>query len=323
MRALFFSDIHFHLWGKFNEDMKRTKASFRILEFLFKLAEHNKVPLIFGGDMFHDPEAISNELWSLFQPEVLRLFNYYPSVEVYAISGNHDMKDANTPKLRSPSYIRTLSNSISRFKCIDFETVRFNGWYLHGVPYLTHNEGIMAEISKFNLKPNVPHVLLLHTDFQGQKDTSGVEVGRGQGIDESYFKNFKLVMSGHIHKAGRVRKNIYSIGSPNQLRTSDMGGEFGYWILGDDFKLTFKALDIAPEFRYYKEDKERDNFHLWIKEPITEEALISEARAFDTSNKSDIVDAYLEYEGIQSKTKSRYLKQLFNKVEELYEAYNL
>lgn len=324
MRAIFFSDIHLHIWGKFNENNRRTKSQFKIIENLFALAHRYKAPIIFTGDLFHDPESLSNELYSMFQPWFNGLFRLYPGVTFYGLSGNHDMRNANTLRLRSPSYIHTLSNSINRFRCIDFDSVELDDkTMIHGVPYLTHNEGIMEAINKCNTSTPHTHILLLHTDFKGQKDTNGIEVGRGEGIDEEVFTRFKHVISGHIHKPGKVRKNIISVGSPCQMRSSDMGGDFGYWVLEDNFKMVFKPITYTPEFKYYDKESETDNFHFWLKRPVDGVTIEKESRSFNLTSKADIVDAYMQYEGIQSKSKSRYLKNLLSKVEAMYEENNI
>lgn len=313
MRFILFSDAHFHIWGNYNEGNRRVQAQMQAIEKLFYIANQSKAPLVFTGDMFHDPEGISNELWSIFQPWFMELFNRYP-VNLYAISGNHDMKETNTFRKRSPSYINTLANSIKNFHNLDFESVDLGDYVLHGVPYITHNEGIMEVVRGFKLSPKKKNILLLHTDFKGQKDTGGMEVGKGANIEEDYLSKFDLVLSGHIHKPGKIRGNIYSIGAPYQLRVSDMGGSFGYWICRDNFKMSFKPLEDLPEFRYYTRLEEVDKFHYWVKKPIEDTEALKEVKVLNLEDKQQVVIDFLKATEEKSKSRKIYLINLIKRI---------
>jgi len=313
MKFVVFSDFHAHIWGNYNENNRRVVSQMKLMERVFAIASAKKCPLVFTGDMFHDPESISNELWSIFQPWFIELFNRYP-IQVYAISGNHDMKDTNTFKRRSPSYINTLSNSIKNLHNLDFNYVEMEDYVLYGVPYLTHNEGIMEVINSFTLSKTKKNILLLHTDFKGQKDTSGIEVGKGTNIEEKTLEKFDLVLSGHIHKPGKVRNNIYSVGAPCQLRASDMGGQFGYWVCRDSFKMDFKVFNDAPEFRYFTDPSETDNFHFWVKKPMENTEILAESKTFSLEDKQKVAIEYLNHVQVKSKNRRHYLISLLKRI---------
>jgi len=316
-KAIIFSDVHLHIWGNFNVDLMRTRFSFEFIEDMFVKAHAQKVPLLFPGDLFHDPESISNTLWSLFQPFITDLFNRYPSVHIYAISGNHDMRETNSYLRRSPSYINTLSNTFKNFHCIDFSSVDLGSFALHGIPYITHNEGFMDAVRKIKKISGKPNILMLHTDFKNQKDTNGIIIGKGTNVEEDVLASFDLVLSGHVHKPGHLRSNIYSIGAPCQQRSSDMDGKFGYWNLKDDFSLNFKPIN-GPRFKTYKDASEivSEPLVFWIKENVSSEDIDTGIEFTNVSDKFAVVRDYLSFIHNSSKLKHRYLNHLLNKLDE-------
>jgi DNA repair exonuclease SbcCD nuclease subunit len=265
MKAIFFSDIHFNRWYQFNVDNSRLKMQGEVLKHLFSLASAQKVPLIFGGDMFNNPKEIQNALWGYTMVLFKHLYSEYPDVHVYAISGNHDMAEKNTLEHRSPSYVKTLAEVFPQFHCIDFKTQKFDGFSIYGIPYLEQDLGFNDLLKTKQVKGKT--ILLVHTSLAGQKDTSGMVVGDGTNIDTKLFAKFHKVMSGHIHKPGLVKKGFISIGAPMQLRLSDKGGRFGYWVLRDNLDVDFKEITFTPKFRLYKKASEITNSKdYWVKE---------------------------------------------------------
>jgi DNA repair exonuclease SbcCD nuclease subunit len=299
MKAIIFSDIHLHSWAKFNRDNYRLKNQLDTLEHLFQVAFRSKVPIIFGGDMFMDPESLKNSLLSVSLPFIQDLFRKY-NVDFFAISGNHDLESENSLSRRAPTYINTLANTIESFHNIDFDSADFGDWVLHGVPYLMFNRGIMDHINSITLDKSKFNILLLHTDFKGQVDTNGFAVGKGENISESGLRRFDLVLSGHIHKPGLVKNNIFSIGAPMQIRLSDMGGKFGYWVLDDKFKLTFREINDTPKFRLYEKESEVENdFDFWVKIPREDDLTVMLSTDIDLSNREELIKQYLRWKGIK------------------------
>ncbi len=317
MKGIWFSDIHLYYWAKYNKDGRRLQGQLEILEFLFKQAYTYNVPLFFGGDLFHSPIGVSNTLLSAVLPRLLELFNIYP-IQMYAISGNHDLEGINNLKHRSPSYINTLANSIKDFHNLDFESVEFEDFVVHGVPYLTNNVGFEEAISDIEVVQGKFNILMNHGDYKDQKDTNGIIIGKGENVDEEALKKFDLVMSGHVHKAGHLREHIYSIGSPMQHRLSDLGGAFGYWTLKKRFRLSFKEITTTPKYRLYSSESQRDNTtDFWVKEPKADievnDMLEDEV---DFQDHANIGRQYLDATGIKSRNKRRLLTEILTEIED-------
>lgn len=316
MKPIFFSDHHFNGWAKFNEDGRRLKSQIDILQTILQRAFRSKSPVFFGGDLFHTPSSLDNDLLSEAWPKIMDLFRIYP-VDVYAISGNHDMSNVNSFRKRSPSYINTLANCIPNFHNLDFESIEFDEFIVYGLPYIHYNDGYMKYLDTINPPKNKVSILLNHTDYRGQTDTNGLVVGKGENIEEEGLAKFTYVFSGHIHKMGKVRKNIYSLGATAQQRVSDANGVFGYWILANLKPQHIEIID-APKFRFYKDPSEIDNnTDYWVKEsaaPLESEDMPD--FTLDLSNRQNLVGSYMRWAGVKSQAKRKLLLELINKVDE-------
>lgn len=89
--------------------------------------------------------------------------------------------------------------------------------------------------------------MIMHDDVKGQTYDNGRKIM--SGLDAGVFSG-KGIYSGHIHKRQENGKVIY-IGSPYQLRRSDIGNVCGVYTLdvsGDDVIRTFDVNPVSPEF---------------------------------------------------------------------------
>jgi len=314
MKAVILSDSHFHYWQQHNVDNKRLKSQLDSFEKVVKFAWSKGVPILYGGDLFHNPSEISNKLLSYVVSRLRYLFNNYP-VLIYAISGNHDMSEKNTLTHRSPSFISSLSSVFDNFHCVDFTQFSIEDMDIYAIPYLTLNVGFMDHIKTLKPRPSRLNILLCHTSFNGQQDTNGVVVGTGENIDETKLEDFDLILAGHTHKKGHVRNNIYSIGAQQELRLSDMGGRFGFWVIEDDNSLRFKEIEGTPKFRLYTEDSEKDNdFDYWVKEPKPAEIVGSISASVKPGDRHALVEDYFKAMGYKSKAKRKLTLRLINEV---------
>ena len=89
--------------------------------------------------------------------------------------------------------------------------------------------------------------MIMHDDVKGQTYDNGRKIL--SGLDAGVFSG-KGIYSGHIHKRQENGRVTY-IGSPYQLRRSDIGNVCGVYTLdvsGDDVIRTFDANTVSPEF---------------------------------------------------------------------------
>lgn len=315
--ALCFSDFHLALWPQFNEDLRRTKIQLQFLEDLKNRASQLRVPILFAGDFFHDPKYVHNELLNLL-PTQIKL-----APAIIAIPGNHDQSEVNYQEKKSPNYITWLSKQNnggwidSSYKWWDFHT-----FCVGGIPYIKNNrnyEQIVKDMRKSKPKDK-PSILLVHTNIPGAKEPSGIEIDDSQNITRElhkYFKGFDLVLSGHIHRFQKLSSHVYMIGATSQQKTSDMGCPMGYLEIYDD--LSVKHIDSKqPEYKYYEEESEKDDYHFWLPKIKESEATEEESEFMGNFEKGispvTLGKNYLKVKGIKDKGKKEFLIKILNKL---------
>src|SRR5690606_39729757 len=81
-------DFHMEDWTRFSVNHSRLDQSLSVLEALYNLCvKHLCFNLLFTGDLFENPEALSNiVITSTFK----KYKQWLENVKVYAISGNHE-----------------------------------------------------------------------------------------------------------------------------------------------------------------------------------------------------------------------------------------
>jgi|LSQX01.2.fsa_nt_gb DNA repair exonuclease SbcCD nuclease subunit len=314
--SVIFSDLHIHNYNQFNENNRRLLLKFEIMRQLLKY----KVPLLFGGDMFHEDQQITNTVMHHCSRELPKIFK--PEYPLVGISGNHDMSEASYIGNETPSLFNSFCNLVPGMISIDFSHYRLTDKVtVWGLPYISYNRGFREYINELPKMPlftqSKRNILLVHTDLHGARDTDGRKIGSVENIDidmGKFFNKFDLVFSGHIHKPQRLTKRVIMIGAPDQQRKSDMGGKFGYWLLYDDMKYEHHSLNM-PEFREYDPAKDEiDDYHYWV--PINsekEEDLAYEEKKFTNNvSRTLLAKRYCKEKGIKDKKKIEALKEALN-----------
>jgi len=325
--AIAFSDLHYHDWNKFNDNGKRTLTSLEIIGKLKSLSDEYEVPLLFTGDFFHKQSGLSNELLD----HLTLNLPFIKPPEIIGITGNHDQSQINTyPSQLSPSLYQSLCRIYpAYFKHVDLSHIKVKVQSLkkditlriYGIPYLTYNRGFNdalqehLRIVKTGDKVDY-HILLIHTNLHGATETDGRKMAAPDGIPENmdkYFKDFDWILCGHIHKPQKLGKHIINIGSPNQQKSSDHSGKFGYWKIYND-KAVFKEFEDLPKFKFYNSDEGHPETHdYWV--PIddirkdTEED--TEVEEFTSSeDRGELAKKYCEARNIKSLSKINTLTKL-------------
>jgi DNA repair exonuclease SbcCD nuclease subunit len=315
-------DWHLNDWKQFNDGDRRLDAGYEFLDFIFKRANKNKVPIYFTGDLFHTPDALSNKLLDYYLIRLKSLSIKYPNVLLIGITGNHDLRLGADSEYYS--YVKTLSGVYPEFiKCIDNISYFHKGVTIHGIPYTKHNKGFnkSLEALRSGLDSDVTNILLIHTSLYGAKDPSGYEVEEVPNIPRNlgkFFKGFDLVLSGHIHKQSRLWKNkVYMVGAPYQQRSSDAGTEMGFMEIYDDCYTKFIPYS-APEFKFYTDGTEPgDNYNYWIKIPKAENFKKEVEVSFDVSqSRSKLAEEYCKIKGINNKRRISLLSDILTKADD-------
>lgn len=319
--AIVFSDLHLNLWSRFNENHSRTKNAFEFIDIVRKQCVIENCPAIFGGDFFHKPENIDNELFSYLVHYInTPKSNQDTNVKIYGISGNHDMNKTNRIDNPSPSLWSSICNAWPHYFCnIDLRSVEISsGIWLHGVPYLDHNIGLNDYIQSIKFKKDTKNILLLHTDYPGAKDTDGVVVDSVENLNTNLLARFDITLIGHIHKPQRMGRRIYMIGAPFQQRRTDRDCELGYWKLYDNMSLEFVPVKSFPRFiDVDSEDKKKDDGNYYTV--VVSAKDIPEIKHKSVSvglSKKKIVSRYLKAIHEDSPDKKKVLLEVLNEVDQ-------
>lgn len=317
-----FSDLHLHIYQRFNKDNHRTLNHFDILFQVKKLCNQYGCPAFFNGDLYHLPEYISQELLYLSINKFKELDD--GTWEMYSISGNHDNVNINTLEKPSINFITTFAQVFNFIKLTDkvTTTLKVNGikFNVLGLNYLDHNIGLNQFLKDYETK--LPTILQLHTDYPGAKDTDGSEVGSVENLNINLLNKFRLTIIGHIHKPQRFSKKVYMVGAPLQQRRTDRDcHELGYMIIYEDFSVKYKTfkkqypkfIDITSE----TDVTDDINYYTVINKPL-------ELAENDTKNheittgisKIKLVKRYLKTQGIKDSEKKDLLIKILKDSEQ-------
>lgn len=310
--ALSIADLHFNDWKQFNKNRERTFITSNFLVDLCVKAEEYQVPILVSGDWFHTPKGLSTPTIYLFMELISKIQKNFPTVQFISISGNHEID-------QEFSLVRAMEMAFpDTIKCIDDSKIIFPEFTVYGIPYIKRNKGLLEKIETIS-KNTGNKILLIHTELYGASDPSGYEP-EPQNLPRNLnalFKDFKLVLAGHIHKYTPISDNIIMVGAPNQQRKSDAGCKMGYLKIYEDF--THKFVNYkAPGFRYYKEGENHpDTSDFWIEIPIPRKKEKFSDIGFNASmDKTRLAKKYVKAIGVKNLRKIKTLINILNATEE-------
>lgn len=316
--AIVFSDLHLNIWAKFNEDNKRTLDGFRVLSSITKICKKLKVPALFCGDLFHKPENMDQDLYSMWQEFYQDMYGLHGSSDFYLISGNHGMKHTSVIGKKPVSWENLICDD-KIFHSLDYNHTSLDiDTEVYGIPYVDHNIGLNSYIKKLDLHGK-RNILLLHTDYPGAQDTDGRVVDSVENLNMNILNRFDLVLCGHIHKPQRLGKKVYMIGAPIQQRRTDRDCEMGYWELYSDLSMKFVPLKGFPKFiDVTSEDGIKDDGNYYTV--IPQKASIKEVTTHKITkqlSKKKLAHRYMKARGIKDEVKEALLVDVLKKSEEL------
>ena len=318
--AYVISDLHINDWAKFNENDTRTHNQMRILVSLLSKSYNERVPILFCGDLFHKPDMIRPELLNLIFHDSLVIHTRYMGYPImYAISGNHEINHISKIGEHPVSWTRLFTKMFPWLVCLDYcQFLIKDNIMIHGVPYVDHNIGLSKYLKEMKLDPKQKHILMLHTDYPGAKDTDGREVGSVENLNLNVLDRFDLVLCGHIHKPQRLSKKVYMIGAPIQQRRTDRDCDMGYWKLYDDLSMTFVKLKGYPRFidvESQDEIKDDGNYYTVIPKIASTPVETKHKITKQLTNKT-LAKRYMKVKGIKDKNKEQLLIKVLKEADQ-------
>lgn len=317
--AIAYSDLHAHPWQDFAEyKYSRLAITQKAEAMIIAAAKKANVPCLFTGDYFHDPESLSNiTLEKTFSHLRKSLNGFEPGL--YAISGNHDMAERNTAKNVAPTYLTMLHIAFPNFYKVDNRIVQVNDdLAIAGIPYYHDKDHWFEVLKKFNSKIKDfrgKKVLMVHITLPNcptplgfiEKDIKGFPTNM-----DKLWKNFDIVISGHIHKSHRVSPKATMLGSPIQQGRGDKGCSMGYWEVWDN-KLKFKPLDeFFPMFCDYGNKQKPIDYELPKEEETQEEEKVLTGDFKSSISIKKLVKAYFQTKNLVDKKRARLLTEVLN-----------
>lgn len=318
--AYVISDLHINDWAKFNESDTRTHNQMRILVSLLSKSYNERVPVLFCGDLFHKPDMIRPELLNLILHDFLVIHTRYMGYPImYAISGNHEINHISKIGEHPVSWTRLFTKMFPWLVCLDYcQALIKDNIMIHGVPYVDHNIGLSKYLKEMKLDPKQKHILMLHTDYPGARDTDGREVGSVENLNLNVLDRFDLVLCGHIHKPQKLSKKVYMIGAPIQQRRTDRDCDMGYWKLYDDLSMTFVKLKGYPRFidvESQDEIKDDGNYYTVIPK-ITSKPTENKHNITKQLTNKTLAKRYMKVKGIKDKNKEQLLIKVLKEADQ-------
>jgi len=311
VKFICFSDIQIEDFKRHNKNTGyRLKINGAILNRVVDLCLRHQCPALFCGDLFDNPTALDNKVLS-YTADWLNDFRRH-KIKIYAIDGNHDQSEKNSPANRSHNYVSTLSKIYPNIINIGDNTIVHGNCTITGIPYMTDKRDFMDELKK----RKKADILMIHTSLPGLKEPNGMELIVDYLDPEELkkeFKRFKIILNGHIHKPQHSYTNLYTLGATHQQRLSDIDCDMGLWAMHENYSMHFMPSN-APEFRYIEEGTKPDNdIDFFIEVPKEVEDKTKTGIKFSPTNSAHkLAEKYMQAKGIKSRRKRELLYKYLN-----------
>lgn len=183
--------------------------------------------LFHGGDFFDNRNHVTLTDIDYVTEEFVPLLEEY-GITLHIIPGNHDLAYKNTSKVSSLSILKT-----SEYVVVYEEPtlLDLDGMTLAMVPWI-NSENYESTDKWLRTLPNPQNTTIL-----GHFEISGCKMYKNSvcdtGLEQSYFKDFKHVLSGHFHHPSKYG-NIQYIGSAFHTTWQDYGDKRGYMVFDSE-----------------------------------------------------------------------------------------
>lgn len=246
------ADIHIRNFMRLEEYSDQLEAFINEVSKIASKYDEGEVRIVICGDIAHNKNSVSNELFSFMSAFIRRLEEIAP---VIIFSGNHDLLIGNTQR----------KDTISAL----FDTANFqNSTFLDG--YLDYESGIIVdnnitwalysifddfrkpdiESARIN-NPDNTVVGLYHGTIVGASLNNGMVLD--SGVDGDIFKGCDIVMAGDIHKRQVLKRGNVKIVYPGSLIQQTFGEtvtQHGF-VVWDIENKKHEFFDIPSEYSLY------------------------------------------------------------------------
>lgn len=259
--AVIFSDWHIHDYKRFNNDGSRLENCLRVLfdigEFCTK---HNISTVLFAGDLFDTHKALFTNVVNETVAAFLKFNKQYPSITIYAITGNHDQSTKNILDKEAVSALKHIESIVpDTFIIIDNSTVEIgDGISITGIPYYEYSEHFalrLEEASKRELSTDKNYLMIHQTPAGLDNDM----IPSDTNPKDAGYEPYDFVFCGHIHTRKLITETFTLVGNPIHRDLADAGKQKGFLVMNlrkPEKGYKFIHLKGYPEFISVFEDEE-------------------------------------------------------------------
>ncbi len=263
MKILHISDLHL---GKIVNGFPMIEDQRYILKQVLAVIKKEQINvLVVAGDIYDRALAPSDAIdaWSNFLEEISRL-----DIQTFIINGNHDSAKrigfASDIFKQANIYIASDDTLVHSFE-LDKVTI-------HMLPFLNLEQGsnIVGEkihdfttlktkaIESITLDSNKKNIILDHSyiltggyDIESSSSERPLALGGNEFTKGEIFKDFDLVLAGHIHRHAHLKPNIYYSGSILPYSIGEGNNKQGYYIhtIGDEIESKYYHFELLHQMR--------------------------------------------------------------------------
>lgn len=245
-KVVLISDIHI---GVRNDNKYYVESQLKFFEsqFIPYFEQNGITELFILGDLFDRRKYVNFNTLHIYKR---RLFDVLETkgININILVGNHDTTYKNTNKVNSPELL------LSEYKNITVYTspqdVFIHNKPIAVVPWInSENYNKFIEFNK-NTKAKVMFGHFEINDFYMYANS----IKCSHGIDQNFFKKYKMVLSGHFHEKS-TNNNISYLGAPSEYNWNDAECDRGFHVLDlDKNDLTFIKNHDTLHHRIYYDD---------------------------------------------------------------------
>lgn len=214
--------------------------------------EKDEVRIVICGDICHQKNTVSNELYSFMSNFIRQLEQI---AKVIVIAGNHDTIIDNVSKKDTLSGLFETAQFENAFY-LDYELDFQSGYIIDDnitwVVYSIFNGFMKPDFNKaIEEHPNNTVIGLCHHDIIGGKYFNGTILENG--LSKEIFNGCNCVMLGHIHKRQELRNYdtpLVYCGSLIQQNHGETVTQHGF-VKWNIETLEYEYIDLESEYGYY------------------------------------------------------------------------
>lgn len=238
------------------------------------LLENNIRNVLFLGDLLHHRENLDIYIHQVLSSDFFDFFEKN-DIKIYLLIGNHDMYNRTGTLI---SYIQTLKKYENIIIVDNVSSHIIDGMKIGFIPF-----GLEDTLPDKDCK-----LLCLHAEIDGKlmnKFTTSKNIRK-----DEYFKDYKLVASGHYHIAS-ISNNIRYLGTPYQCDRNDYGvAKYVYTFDGE----VLNSIENTYSPKYIKVNYyEKENLRITIEDGINEIREFTNSDEAKEVIKNNIADIYI------------------------------